>query len=150
MCKRLQLLKVVGFVAASDYGFDSCALVPLFHVSCFKLEYFIAFSTVQITGHVVFHVAQGKRHDFIVCWQPLFEFILPFSVFATKYWLALPLISFFSWLFAGLFLFMFSQPFGNVSCFHDARARRKSPCFGGNLHSRFFRDYSKTLENAIF
>jgi len=48
MYKRLQLLRIVGFAAASDYGFESCALLPLFHLSCFKLEYFYVLSLVQI------------------------------------------------------------------------------------------------------
>lgn len=29
--------------AASNCGFESCTFIPLFHLSCFKLEYFYVF-----------------------------------------------------------------------------------------------------------
>jgi hypothetical protein len=46
MYKWLQLLKIVGFAAASDFGFEACALIPLLHLSRFKLEYFYVLSLV--------------------------------------------------------------------------------------------------------
>ena len=48
MYKWLQLLKIVRLSAASDYSFEACALIPLLHLSRFKLEYFYVLSLVQI------------------------------------------------------------------------------------------------------
>ena len=49
MYKRLQLLKIVGFSAASDSGFESCALLQFLHASCFKFDYLYVLSFMQVT-----------------------------------------------------------------------------------------------------
>lgn len=73
-------------VEFSDCNFHSYAFIPVFHVPCFKLDYFYVFSASWIRKKLISYSAALCKCDFFICLEAFFEFIFPFPFIAAEYY----------------------------------------------------------------